>query len=78
MIADILNQIDELWPFRRVVAPDHLVQRWNEQFSDEKGQILKEVAFTVDKGAVVTDDMLWEMMTTEFKVTKMIAVSKSS
>jgi hypothetical protein len=78
MIADILNQIDELWPFRRVVAPDHLAQRWNEQFSDEKGQILKEVAFTVDKGAEVTDDMLWKMMTTDFKVTKTLTMSKTS
>jgi hypothetical protein len=54
-----LDAIEEIWPFKRIKAPQHLIDKYNETFKDKK---YVDFAITVDKNAEVTDDELWDMM----------------
>jgi hypothetical protein len=62
-LQEILSEIEKVWPFKRVIAPQHLITRWNEEIGSKRNETIKEMAFTVDKNAVVTDEEMWKMMT---------------
>lgn len=58
--VDFIKALEEAWPFKRISAPKHLVDRHNEQFKDNQ---LVDFAITVDKNASVSEEELWDLMT---------------
>lgn len=56
----LLNDLHDMIPFKRIVVPKHLLERWDEAQGD--GRVTKELAFTVDKDFEATDEELWDLM----------------
>lgn len=71
MLANMLEELEEIWPYKRISLPEHLIEKWNETIGKEKGQELREMAFTVAKDAEIDDDMLWDLMTKTYDVTRL-------
>ena len=59
----ISEELDRIWPFKRVMVPKHLLDRYNKEFYADSGVKMAEYAITVKKEVEVTDDMIWEAMT---------------
>jgi hypothetical protein len=59
----ISEQLDQIWPYKRVVAPSHLIEKYNDTIGKESGMQMTQFAVTVDKGTEVSDDLIWEAMT---------------
>lgn len=64
----ISEQLDEIWPFKRVSAPAHLIEKYNDTIGKQSGTEMRDFAVTVDKGTEVTDDLIWEAMTMKIGV----------
>lgn len=62
-LKKFIEKMDKAYPFKRVSAPKHLIDRWNEEVGSKNGQEMREIAFTVNKDAEIDDDMIWDMMT---------------
>ena len=65
--VDLLRKMDEVHPFKRVKAPKHLLDRWNDEIGSKEGKEIKEMAFTISKDAEISDEEIWNMMTGEFE-----------
>ena len=59
----ISEQLDQIWPYKRVVAPAHLIEKYNNSVGKQTGMEIIQFAVTVEKGVDVTDDQIWEAMT---------------
>lgn len=58
----ISEKLDAVWPFKRIMVPKHLLERYNNEFLGGAHGKLVEYAITVKKEVEVTDDMIWEAM----------------
>lgn len=61
-----LWELDQAWPYKRVEASSNMISRYNQSVGKSKGVKITHFAFNVDRNATVTDDMIWEVMTTDF------------
>ncbi len=62
-VFNLLKALDEAWPFKRLSAPQHLLDRYNETIGKETGMQMKEFAITVDKNYPATEEDIWKAMT---------------
>lgn len=62
-LKDYIAKMNDVYPFKRISAPKHLIDRWNEEVGSKTGQEITEIAFTVDKNAEIDDNEIWKMMT---------------
>ena len=62
-LKDYISKMNDAYPFKRISAPKHLIDRWNEEVGSKTGQEITEMAFTIDKNAEINDDEIWKMMT---------------
>lgn len=58
----ISEQLDEIWPYKRISAPLHLIEKYNNTIGKETGVEMKQFAVTVKKETDVTEDLIWEAM----------------
>lgn len=62
-LGDYISKMNDAYPFKRISAPKHLIDRWNSEIGKHRGETVTQMAFTVDKNAVINDDDIWKMMT---------------
>lgn len=68
-LKKFIGEMNNAYPFKRVSAPKHLIDRWNEEIGKKEGKQITEMALTIDKDAEIDDDDFWKMMT--YTATKM-------